>query len=192
MRLQANAFNDNNGLETDIMRFFAIITLCLMVVFSLVQSLPFKGEDNLRDDKTPELISKKILEHKIELLNQQINNLLTKNKLLNSEIVVYESKENLTYILKQIKENIKVSQQQLKKSKQQVNESQKQIEQVQKKNYKLAKQLLETNLKLEKANKLYQEAIKKTEQAQELVNRFQVKSPSLTKPKVRVGLKLKK
>jgi hypothetical protein len=39
------AGNDTDALQTDVMRFMAIIGLCLMAVFALVQSIPLQGPD---------------------------------------------------------------------------------------------------------------------------------------------------
>nr|WP_321395905.1 hypothetical protein [uncultured Desulfobacter sp.] len=98
-RRQGSASNEAEALQTDIMRFFAIICLCLMIVFALVQSLPVSQTEN-----KPQMLDK-------ELLEQQINNLEQKARELNQfldalEAQVADKKKALEANTKQLKESL--------------------------------------------------------------------------------------
>ncbi len=58
------------ALQTDVMRFVAILGFCLMVVFALVQSLPQKPKDD-----RPEIHSKQMLIQQVNLLQSRVRNL---------------------------------------------------------------------------------------------------------------------
>ena len=62
------------ALQTDVMRFLAIICMCLMIVFSLIQSLPMSGEENRPKITTREMIQKEIesLRRKADQLRQTL------------------------------------------------------------------------------------------------------------------------
>lgn len=78
-RTQNSTSSDAETLQTDIMRFFAIICLCLMIVFALVQSLPVSQTEN-----KPRM-------HDRELLEQQISNLEQKARELNQLLASLKS-----------------------------------------------------------------------------------------------------
>lgn len=58
-------------LETDVMRFVAILALCLVVIFALVQSLPLSSEKNRTSSKN----RKEVLETELVKLEQRADNL---------------------------------------------------------------------------------------------------------------------
>ncbi len=58
------------ALEADVMRFVAILGLCLMIIFALVQSIPVSSANN-----QPQLLSRELLEKEIAELVQQANKL---------------------------------------------------------------------------------------------------------------------
>lgn len=66
--------DEAEALQTDVMRFLAIICMCLMVVFSLVQSLPMSGKENRPEITTREMIQKEIesLRRKADQLKQTL------------------------------------------------------------------------------------------------------------------------
>jgi len=66
--------DDVEALQTDVMRFLAIICMCLMIVFSLVQSLPMSGQENRPKITTREMIQKDIesLRKKADQLKQSL------------------------------------------------------------------------------------------------------------------------
>ncbi len=68
------ASDEVEALQTDVMRFLAIICMCLMIVFSLVQSLPMSGEENRPKITTREMIQKDIesLRKKADQLKQSL------------------------------------------------------------------------------------------------------------------------
>jgi small-conductance mechanosensitive channel len=65
--------DDVEALQTDIMRFMAILGFCLMVIFAMVQSLP-----DVTIKNEPDLISKELLEHQIAELEKQAQDVLKK------------------------------------------------------------------------------------------------------------------
>ena len=75
IRQRRNMVSDEaEALQTDVMRFLAIICMCLMIVFSLVQSLPMSGEENRPKITTREMIQKEIesLRRKADQLKQSL------------------------------------------------------------------------------------------------------------------------
>ena len=75
IRQRRNMVSDEaEALQTDVMRFLAIICMCLMIVFSLVQSLPMSGEENRPRITTREMIQKEIesLKRKSDQLKQSL------------------------------------------------------------------------------------------------------------------------
>ena len=78
-RVQSSASNEAEALQTDIMRFFAIICLCLMIVFALVQALPVSRTEN-----KPQMLDK-------DLLEQQISNMEQKARQLNQSLAALEA-----------------------------------------------------------------------------------------------------
>ena len=78
IRRRRGAVSDEvEALQTDVMRFLAIICMCLMIVFSLVQSLPMSGEENRPKITTREMIQKDIesLENRANQLKSILKNL---------------------------------------------------------------------------------------------------------------------
>ncbi|OQY11951.1 MAG: hypothetical protein B6I31_04000 [Desulfobacteraceae bacterium 4572_19] len=86
--------DESEALQTDVMRFLAIICMCLMVIFALVQSLPVSEAEN-----KPKMQSKEILEREIEILKENADKLkqdlvsLEKNVILKKKQVEQNSKE---------------------------------------------------------------------------------------------------
>lgn len=93
-RARSSASNEAEALQTDIMRFFAIICLCLMIVFALVQSLPVSRTEN-----KPQMLDKALLE-------QQISNLEQKARELNQSLAALETQ--VAARQKSLEENTKV------------------------------------------------------------------------------------
>jgi hypothetical protein len=58
--------DDDQKLQTDVMTFFVIVCLCFMVVFAVVQSLPFTSERTSMEDKKPIEHSPKPMEKKYQ------------------------------------------------------------------------------------------------------------------------------
>jgi len=168
-RHSISSVNNHTGLETDVMRFFAIIALCLMVIFSLVQSLPLTPAV----DQSPTLISNDLLKNKINALEEQIANLKQKNANLSSKNKNLQSKvvsgtmENV-YLLEQISE----IQNSLQRSEINLAESQSQISKLENDKQSLGQQLSITNKKIQVANKKYERALKATHQAQKLLQKL--------------------
>ncbi len=63
------------ALQTDVMRFMAILGLCLMAIFSLVQSLPYQPAE-----QAPQLESKELLEAEVKQLETNATELQEKIK----------------------------------------------------------------------------------------------------------------
>ena len=64
------AVDESEALQTDIMRFLAIICMCLMIIFALIQSLPISETEN-----QPKLQNKEILKREIEILKENASKL---------------------------------------------------------------------------------------------------------------------
>lgn len=189
LKLQPVALSDNNGLETDIMRFFAIISLCLMVIFSLVQSIPMKGNDAEKQDKPPELLSVEILQNKVNKLQLNLMNLKTKNNQLNNELSTHRQQWNsekkaINHIISQVQKKLNESKKKLKSSQQQLDKSQQQLDRIQQENRLLGKQLLVANQHFKKAQSSYQSALNKTKTVkQSIAVNITKKVPKPKKPK---------
>ncbi len=69
------------ALQTDVMRFFAILCLCLMVIFALVQSLPVVATPS-----SPQLVSPASLQQRIQDLRQRIDALQVQRQRLDAQI----------------------------------------------------------------------------------------------------------
>jgi hypothetical protein len=93
------------ALQTDVMRFMAILGLCLMAIFSLVQNSPEKVSE-----KTPELESKQLLQADIAQMQENLTDLLQKIKQLDADI---QQKKNTKQELKTIKHKIVIQRGQL-------------------------------------------------------------------------------
>ncbi|HHL32644.1 MAG TPA: hypothetical protein ENJ41_08655 [Oceanospirillales bacterium] len=163
---------DNNGLETDIMRFFAIISLCLMVVFALVQSIPMKGKG--QRENAPSLISTELLKQEMANLQRQITQLTLKNRQLEQQLGEKQQqwikdKTRLAKLQQQIKKSLSHSQQALKKSQQKLQQASHQAEQIQQKNEFQAKKLLLSRVQYKKAWHDYKKARQKTVLAGDLM-----------------------
>lgn len=72
-RLSAAESDDVEALQTDIMRFMAILGFCLMVIFAMVQSLP---QSEVQHE--PQIVSKEILEQELKELLDTYKNLEAK------------------------------------------------------------------------------------------------------------------
>ncbi len=59
--------NEVEALQTDVMRFIAILGICLMVIFALVQSLPVSSQGN-----RPKVYDKEILQRQVDNLSRQL------------------------------------------------------------------------------------------------------------------------
>ena len=59
--------NEVEALQTDVMRFIAILGICLMVIFALVQSLPVSSQG-----KQPRVYNKEILQRQVDDLSRQL------------------------------------------------------------------------------------------------------------------------
>ncbi len=74
MRVQSmGGDSEIDALQTDVMRFMAILGLCLMAIFSLVQSMPYQAAQ-----KTPQLESKALLQAEVRQLQASVTGLLEK------------------------------------------------------------------------------------------------------------------
>lgn len=102
----AGGDSEIEALQTDVMRFMAILGLCLMAIFSLVQSIPYQSVDN-----TPQLESKELLETEVEQLQIDAAELQAQIK---------QFKETL--------QQIQEAEQQAQEVKQQVQEAKQQLE----------------------------------------------------------------
>lgn len=82
MRYQSMGGDDQiEALQTDVMRFMAILGLCLMAIFSLVQSMPYQAAQ-----KPPQLESKALLASEIQELQVNSEKLLDKIKQLEDSL----------------------------------------------------------------------------------------------------------
>lgn len=73
--------DETEALQTDIMRFLAIICMCLMIVFSLVQSMPVAGTEN-----RPKIQHRDMLVQDIQNLAERANRLTRQLKILENQI----------------------------------------------------------------------------------------------------------
>lgn len=73
--------DEAEALQTDVMRFMAILGLCLMVVFALVQSIPVS-----QTDATPKLATISTLEQKNVQLQEKLKELQKENQILTKKI----------------------------------------------------------------------------------------------------------
>ncbi len=62
--------DDAEALQTDVMRFLSIICMCLMIIFSLVQSMPVSSTAN-----KPKIRNKTLVEHKVQTLEEKAKQL---------------------------------------------------------------------------------------------------------------------
>ncbi|CAG35948.1 hypothetical protein [Desulfotalea psychrophila] len=92
MRTGTARFRHNQGsdetetLQTDVMRFFAIICMCLMVIFALVQAIPLQPQNS-----RPELETK-TSPQEVEDLKEQLAQLIRRAALFESEIQTKKQK----------------------------------------------------------------------------------------------------
>ena len=86
--------NDVEMMQTDIMRFLAIICMCLMILFALVQTMPLTG-----DKAGPSLQSPAIYERHIQALRSTLNDYKAELKKLSQE------KEQRRQYLETLEEN---------------------------------------------------------------------------------------
>jgi len=98
-RKLGNYPDEVEALQTDVMRFLAIICMCLMIVFSLVQSIPVSSRKN-----KPELSNKTLIKDEVKALEEAAAELTGK--------ITYQKSDNK--IQKQVekapkKENKKIS-----------------------------------------------------------------------------------
>lgn len=98
--------DDVEALQTDIMRFMAILGFCLMVIFAMVQSLP-----NVEVQQEPQLISKELLEKQIENLESKAKEIEQKLQKLDSTLSDKQQQ------VMQIEEAINASKQNLQETK---------------------------------------------------------------------------
>jgi len=75
--------DDVEALQTDVMRFLAIICMCLMIVFSLVQSLPMSGEEN-----RPKITTREMIQKDIESLRKKADQLIQSLMVLTKTITL--------------------------------------------------------------------------------------------------------
>ncbi|NWH06584.1 hypothetical protein [Desulfobacter latus] len=61
------SLDETESLQTDTMRFFAVICMCLMIIFSLVKSMPITRKTN-----SPRINTQKIVRDKITCLEQRV------------------------------------------------------------------------------------------------------------------------
>lgn len=59
--------NEVEALQTDVMRFIAILGICLMVIFALVQSLPVSSQGN-----QPKIYNKEIMQRQVDDLSRKL------------------------------------------------------------------------------------------------------------------------
>lgn len=90
--------DETEALQTDVMRFLAIICMCLMIVFSLVQSLPMGEEENKPSFTTPEMLKKEI-----EILKEKARQL--KQSSIELERVVISKKIQMEQLTKRMVQN---------------------------------------------------------------------------------------
>lgn len=92
-RLRSKVESDDvEALQTDIMRFMAILGFCLMVIFAMVQSLP-----NVVVEHEPELISQDILLEQVKDLEAKAKTL--ERELLEAEQILQDKKQEIQTII---------------------------------------------------------------------------------------------
>lgn len=74
--------DESETLQTDVMRFIAILNLCLMIIFALVQAIPVSSKGN-----TPNIQSRELLQHQINALRMKIDSLKVQIKDLEEDIL---------------------------------------------------------------------------------------------------------
>ena len=73
--------SDTEALQTDVMRFMAILALCLMAIFALVQSIP-----TLPEEETPQLRNRELLLSQIAELQRRVATLTDETATLTTAI----------------------------------------------------------------------------------------------------------
>jgi hypothetical protein len=101
--------DDDQKLQTDVMTFFVIICLCLMIVFALVQSLPFTSnpKKTTMEDKKPTKNSAKPIEKNYQksetkdgfTLGFESNQALLKLLAINSNLKFYIMYDKKSWLL---------------------------------------------------------------------------------------------
>lgn len=89
--IRVNEGDDVEALQTDIMRFMAILGFCLMVIFAMVQSLP---DVDVQQD--PQIVSKELLEKQIENLELKAKDI--EQKLQNLDNTLSNKQQQITEI----------------------------------------------------------------------------------------------
>jgi len=84
-----SVIDDDRALETDIMRFMAILGFCLMAVFALIQSIPVSQQTG-----GVGLQTQPMLEQQLTQLHEQVRGLLTQVVGLQSEVEALEEANN--------------------------------------------------------------------------------------------------
>lgn len=92
--------DEAEALQTDVMRFLAIICMCLMVIFSLVQSLPVSETEN-----KPKMKNREMLKREIQVLEEKASRL--KETLIALENKIALNKKHLDQSDAEIKERQK-------------------------------------------------------------------------------------
>ncbi|CCK80694.1 hypothetical protein [Desulfobacula toluolica] len=113
LSLNTPATDEADALQADVMRFMAILGFCLLVIFSLVQTLPVQ-----KSDPRPDLVSTETLTNQIKALKNEIMDLKQKTQAIASIAVTIH--KDLTK-QKQIIQRIDDSKQELKKSEARLN-----------------------------------------------------------------------
>lgn len=162
--------DNNQALEGDIMKFFAIICLCLMVIFSLVQSMPMQQDDTINH---PELVSIEILENKLSELNDKINVLTQRNKVLSNILEGYRQKEkNDNFEYGRTEQKLNQALTELEETKLELNRLQDQLKQSKKDKQNLTQELIKADAKLQTLQAQYEKAWVKTEASQEIQEHY--------------------
>jgi len=149
VRLSNQNQNDSEALETDIMRFMAILGFCLMVIFALVQSIPQTGASQL-----PQMENKELLEQEMVELHQYTSKL--KKELVQFKSVVKQEKEKVELMISKLSESQKsllAINENLKKKQLELNESRKKINKQKRVISKVNEQFEVSRTKLDKTEK---------------------------------------
>jgi hypothetical protein len=170
------------SLETDIMRFLAILGFCLMIIFALVQSIPVsKSEESLtQGETTQQQLKLQTKSQQLELSELMIENMTLKQTLTQAETA-----------LKALSNSLTSEQQKLKGIEHQLNQKNQKLQDMQATNTKTGAQLNQQK-NIIKVVKIKQTALKKSAQKSKKNSKANTKENKKTIEKSQKQAKTKK
>lgn len=182
----ATSLDEVEALQTDVMRFLAIICMCLMIVFSLVQSMPVGSQNN-----KPLLNSSTLLEYEIKNLKKNAGQLISRIEILEKQVVIHQNKlkQLITANSEKEKDIKKLSDDKQKKEKQ-AKEKSRILTEVQTRLEKASNETIQTRARLRDAEKALQEKSYRLEEINDRVRKNQAALEKAKKDVAEADLKL--